>query len=127
MALETSDLYGSSIFQQHHIEGENNKVRSVSLSSYEPLAEKDATLLEKKRDILAVCLAHLVVIWTVVPGLQWTVLHKWSLPTVRKQLIEILFSILLKLILILNSILSILVKSDAMTRGSLYPNYQEEA
>lgn len=82
---------GSFIFQQHHIEGENNKVRSVSLSSYEPSAEKDVTLPKKKTDILAVCLAHLVVVWTVVPGLQWTVLHKWSLPTVRKQLIEILF------------------------------------
>jgi len=66
---------------QHHIEGENNKVRSIALSSYEPLAEKDVTLLKKKRDVLAVCLAHLVVVWTVVPGLQWTVLHKWSLPT----------------------------------------------
>lgn len=82
---------GSFIFQQHHIEGENNKVRSVSLSSYEPSVEKDVTLPKKKRDILAVCLAHLVVVWTVAPGLQWTVLHKWSLPTVRKQLIEILF------------------------------------
>lgn len=82
---------GSFIFQQHHIEGENNKVRSVSLSSYEPSVEKDVTLPKKKRDILAVCLAHLVVVWTVVPGLQWTVFHKWSLPTVRKQLIEILF------------------------------------
>ena len=68
---------------QHYIEGERNIVRSVSLSSYEPSTEKDVTVLKKKRDVLAVCLAHLVVIWTVVPGLQWTVLHKWSLPTVR--------------------------------------------
>ena len=73
------------MFKQHHIEGENNKVRSVSLSSYEPSGEKDVILLEKKRDILAVCLAHLIVIWTVVPGVHWTVLHKWSLPTVRKH------------------------------------------
>ncbi|KAL9956341.1 hypothetical protein ACROYT_G037806 [Oculina patagonica] len=66
---------------QHHVEGENNQVKSVSLSSYEPSTEKDVTLLKKKRDILAVCLAHLVIIWTAVPGAQWTVLHKWSLPT----------------------------------------------
>ncbi|KAJ7362061.1 hypothetical protein OS493_013150 [Desmophyllum pertusum] len=66
---------------QHHVEGENNKVRCVSMSSYEPSTEKDVTLLKNKRDVLAVCLAHLVVIWTVVPGLQWTVLHKWTLPT----------------------------------------------
>ena len=91
MELESNDLCGAFVFQQHHIEGENNKVRSVSLSSYEPSAEKDVTLPKKKRDILAVCLAHLVVVWTVVPGLQWTVLHKWSLPTVRKQLIETFF------------------------------------
>ena len=94
MELETNDLYGSFTFQQHHIEDENNKVRSVSLSSYEPSTEKNVTLPKKKRDILAVCLAHLVVVWTVVPGLQWTVLHKWSLPTVRKRLIEILFLLL---------------------------------
>ncbi|KAK2564267.1 hypothetical protein P5673_012522 [Acropora cervicornis] len=37
-------------------------------------------LQKKKRDVLAVCLAHLVVIWTQKPGLQWTVMHKWSLP-----------------------------------------------
>ena len=91
MELESNDLSGAFVFQQHHTEGENNKVKSVSLSSYEPSAEKDVTLPKKKRDILAVCLAHLVVVWTVVPGLQWTVLHKWSLPTVRKQLIETFF------------------------------------
>ena len=63
--------------------GEDNKVQSVSLSSYEASSEKEASsLLQKKRDVLAVCLAHLVVIWTIVPGLQWTVLHKWSLPLV---------------------------------------------
>lgn len=59
-------------------------MRSVSLSSYEPSTEMDVSLLQKKRDVLAVCLPHLVVIWTVVPGLQWTVLHKWSLPLVSE-------------------------------------------
>jgi len=92
-------------------------VRSVSLSSYEPSGEKDVTPPKKKRDILAVCLAHLVVVWTVVPGLQWTVLHKWSLPTVRKQLIELCSCCLF----------SILVKSDTMNKGSLCVNYQKEA
>ena len=73
-----------SSYKQHHIDGEDSKVRSVALSSYElQSAERDVSLLQKKRDVLAVCLAHLVVIWTVVPGLQWTVLHKWSLPLVR--------------------------------------------
>ncbi|XP_022782318.1 uncharacterized protein LOC111323273 [Stylophora pistillata] len=66
---------------QHHMEGESNVIRSVSLSSYEPVSEKDETVTKMKRDVLAVCLAHLVVIWTVAPGLQWTVLHKWSLPS----------------------------------------------
>ena len=91
MELKTNDLYGSFVFQQHHIEGENNKVRAVSLSCYESFAEKDVSAPKRKRDILAVCLAHLVVVWTVVPGLQWTVLYKWSLPTVRKQLIKYLY------------------------------------
>lgn len=65
------------------MEGECNVVRSVSLSSYEPASGKDVTVPKMKRDVLAVCLAHLIVIWTVVPRLQWTVLYKWSLPSVR--------------------------------------------
>ena len=92
-------------------------MRSVSLSSYEPSAEKDVSFPKKKRDILAVCLAHLVVVWTVVPGLQWTVLHKWSLPTVRKQLISLLFDL---------SLFSMPVRNDAMIKASIRTNYQEE-
>ncbi|XP_074638747.1 uncharacterized protein LOC141897173 isoform X2 [Acropora palmata] len=65
---------------QHCVSGECNKVRSVSLSSYEPSTRDTSSLQKKKRDVLAVCLAHLVVIWTQKPGLQWTVMHKWSLP-----------------------------------------------
>ncbi|XP_067043407.1 partner and localizer of BRCA2-like isoform X2 [Acropora muricata] len=65
---------------QHCVSGECNKVRSVSLSSYEPSTRDTSSLQRKKRDVLAVCLAHLVVIWTQKPDLQWTVMHKWSLP-----------------------------------------------
>lgn len=65
---------------QHCINGEDNKVRSLSLSSYEPSPRKaTSSLTQNKRDVLAVCLAHLVVIWTLTPGLQWTVMHKWNL------------------------------------------------
>ena len=44
--------------------------KAVASEDYEPLTENDVTVLKKKRDVLAVCLAHLVVIWTVVPKKQ---------------------------------------------------------
>lgn len=61
-----------------------NRVQSISLSSYEPSKARDTTVRSKdKRDILAVCLSHMVVIWTFVSESQWTVLSTWTLPVVR--------------------------------------------
>ena len=61
----------------------SNRVQSISLSSYEPSTARDTVQPKDKRDILAVCLSHMVVIWTFVSGSQWTVLSKWTLPVVR--------------------------------------------
>lgn len=74
----------SKLFEQHCTQGMSNRVQSISLSSYEPSTARDPTLQSKdKRDILAVCLSHMVVIWTFVSESQWTVLSKWTLPVVR--------------------------------------------
>ena len=66
---------------EHVAEGADSTVRSVALATYEcPTGDKMQQ--EDKLEAIAVCLVQVLVIWTALPGQDWTVHHKWTLEPV---------------------------------------------
>ncbi|XP_031556242.1 uncharacterized protein LOC116293003 [Actinia tenebrosa] len=57
-----------------HENSESNKVLSISMSTYDSPGH-----VVKKRDVIAVCLSHWVVLWIKMGGQEWTVLKSWTL------------------------------------------------